>query len=61
MDRFIQHHLEELQSQHEMRNLIVELSAKITAHQSRVHQVLYSEPLRHVEVAQLVMVGMAAD
>ena len=34
---------------------------KITAHQSRVHQVLFSESLRHAEVAQLVLVGMAAD
>ena len=61
MERFIQHCLEELQSQQEMRHLVVELSSKITAHQSRVHQVLCSEPLRHTEVAQLVMVGMAAD
>ena len=61
MERFIQHHLEELQSQEEMRHLIEELSAKIAAHRSRVCQVLCSEPLRHAEVAQLVMVGMAAD
>ena len=61
MERFIQHRLEELQSQEEMRHLIEELSAKIAAHRSRVHQVLHSEPLRHAKVAQLVMVGMAAD
>ena len=61
MERFIQHHLEELQSQQEMRHLVVELSSKITAHRSRVCQVLRSEPLKHTEVAQLVMVGMAAD
>ena len=61
MERFIQHHLEELQSQQEMRHLVVELSSKIMAHQSRVCQVLCSEPLKHTKVAQLIMVGMAAD
>ena len=61
MEKFMQHHLEELQSQQEMRHLVVELSSKITAHQSWVHQVLRSEPLRHAGVALLVMVGMAAD
>ena len=61
MERFIQHRLEELQSQQETRHLVVELSSKITAHRSRVCQVLCSEPLRHAEVAQLVMVGMATD
>ena len=39
----------------------MELSSKITAHHSRVHQVLCSEPLRHAEVARLVLVGMAAN
>ena len=39
----------------------MELSSKITAHCSRVHQVLRSEPLRHAKVARLVLVGMAAD
>ena len=39
----------------------MELSSRITDHRSRVHQVLPSEPLRHAEVAQLVMVGMATD
>ena len=61
MEKFMQHHLEELQSQQEMRNLVTELSSKITAHQSRVRQVLHSEPLRNPKVAQLVLVGMAAD
>ena len=61
MERFMQHCLEQLQSQQEMKHLVMELSSKITAHCSRVCQVLRSEPLRHAEVAQLVMVGMAAD
>ena len=61
MEKFIQFHLEELQSQQETRHLVVELSSRITDHQSRVRQVLCSEPLRHPEVAPLVLVGMAAD
>ena len=61
MEKFIQFHLKELQSQQETRHLVVELSSRITDHRSRVHQVLHSEPLRHAEVAQLVLVGMAAD
>ena len=61
MEKFIQYCLEELQSQQETRHLVVELSSKITDHQSRVYQVLHSEPLRHAEVAQLVLVGMATD
>ena len=61
MEKFMQHRIEELQSQQEMKHLVMELSSKITAHHSRVCQVLRSEPLRHVEVAQLVLVGMAAD
>ena len=60
-EKFMQHHLEELQSQQETRHLVVELSSKITAHQSWLCQVLHSKPLRHAEVAQLVMVGMATD
>ena len=61
MEKFIQFHLEELQSQQETRHLVGELSSRITDHQSRVHQVLRSEPLRHPKVAPLVLVGMAAD
>ena len=51
MEKFIQYHLEELQSQQETRHLVVELSSKITDHRSRVCQVLCSEPLRHARVA----------
>ena len=61
MERFMQHCLKELQSHQETKHLVVELSSKITAHQSRVHQVLHSQPLRHAEVARLVLVGMAAN
>ena len=61
MEKFIQFHLKELQSQQETRHLVMELSSRITDHRSRVCQVLCSEPPRHAEVAQLVLVGMAAD
>ena len=61
MEKFIQFHLEELQSQLETRHLVGELSSRITDHQSRVRQLLHSEPLRHPEVVLLVLVGMAAD
>ena len=61
MEKFIQSCLEELQSQQETKNLIGELSSKITDHRGRVCQLLRSEPLRHPEVVPLVLVGLAAD
>ena len=61
MEKFIQFHLKELQSQQETKNLIGELSSRITNHRGRVHRLLSSEPLRHPKVIPLVLVGMAAD
>ena len=61
MGKFIRSHLEELRSQQETRNLIGELSSRITDQRGRVHQLLHSEPLRHPEVVLLILVGMAAD
>ena len=61
MEKFIQFHLEELWSQQETKNLIGELSSRITDHRGRVRQLLRSEPLRHPEVVPLVLVAMAAD
>ena len=61
MDRFLHHRLEELRSQADMRNLIESLSQRVAAHQSRMHQIVYSEPLKHVEVTLRVSIGMAAD
>ena len=61
MEKFIQFCLEELQTQQETKNLIGELSLKITDHQGRVCQLLHSEPLRHPKVVPLVLVDMAAD
>ena len=61
MDRFLQHRLEDLCSQADMRNLIESLSQRVAAHQSRVRQIVYSEPLKHVEVALRVLMGMTVD
>ena len=61
MGKFIRSRLEELRFQQETRNLIRELSSRITDHQGRVCQLLRSEPLRHPEVVPLILVGMAAD
>ena len=58
---FIQFRLKELRSPLETRNLIGELSSRITDHRGQVRELLRSEPLRHPEVAQLIMVGLAAD
>ena len=61
MERFLQHHLAELHSQSDTRNLIDSLSQRIAAHQSRVHQIMYKEPLKHIEVILWVLLGLAAD
>ena len=61
MERFLHHHLEELHSQTDMKNLIDSLSQRIAAHQSRVHQIVYSEPLENIEVTPWVLLGVTAD
>ena len=61
METFIQTCLKELRSPQETKNLIEELSSRITDHRGRVRELLRSEPLRHPEVAPLIMVGLAAD
>ena len=61
LETFIQFCLEELRSPPETRNLIGELSSRITDHRGRVHELLRSEPLRHPEVTPLILVGLAAD
>ena len=61
MQRFLHHHLEELHSQTDMKNLIDSLSQRIAAHQSRVHQIVYSKPLENIEVTLQVLLGVAAD
>ena len=61
MEKFIQSRLEELHSPQETKNLIEELSSRITNHRGRVRELLCSEPLRHPEVVPLIMVGLAVD
>ena len=61
METFIQSRLEELRSPQETKNLIGELSSRVTDHRGRVRELLRSKPLRHPEVIPLVMVGLAAD
>ena len=61
METFIQSCLEELRSPQETKNLIGELSSRVTDHRGRVHELLCSKPLRHPEVILLIMVGLAAD
>ena len=61
MEKFIQSCLKELRSPQETKNLIGELSSRVTDHRGRVPELLCSEPLRHPEVIPLIMVGLAAD
>ena len=61
MERFLHHCLEELHSQTDMKNLIDSLSQRIATHQSRVCQIVYSEPLENIEVTLWVLLGVAAD
>ena len=61
METFIQSCLKELRSPQETKNLIGELSSRVTDHRGRVCELLHSEPLRHPEVIPLVMAGLAAD
>ena len=61
METFIQSCLEELRSPQETKNLIGELSSRVTDHRGRVRELLRSEPLRHPEVILLIMVGLAVD
>ena len=61
METFIQFRLEELRSPQETKNLIRELSSRITGHRDRVRGLLRSKPLRYPEVAPLILVGLAAD
>ena len=57
MEKFLHHCLEELRSQTDMKNLIDSLSQRIATHQSRVHQIVYSEPMENIEV----ILQVAAD
>ena len=57
MERFLHHHLEELHSQADMKNLINGLFQRVAAHQSRARQIIYSEPMENIEVLLRVILG----
>ena len=61
MERFLHHHLEELHSQTDMKNLIDNFSKRIATHQSRAHQIVYGEPMENIEVLLWVILGLAVD
>ena len=61
MERFLHHRLEELRSQTDMKNLIDGLFQRIAAHQSRVRQIVYGEPMENIEVRLQVILGVAVD
>ena len=61
MERFLHHHLKELHSQTDMKNLIDCLSQRIATHQSRVHQIVYRESMENNEVTLWVILGVVAD
>ena len=61
MERFLHHRLKELHSQTDMKNLIDNLSQRIAAHQSRVCQLIFGEPMGNIEVLLRVILGVAVD
>ena len=61
MERFLHHHLKELRSQTDMKNLIDNLSQRIAAHQSRVRQLVFDKPMENIEVLLRVILGVAVD
>ena len=61
MERFLHHRLEELCSQTDMKNLLDSLSQRIATHQSRVHQIVYGEPMENIEVLLRVILRVAVD
>ena len=61
MERFLHHGLEELHSQANTKNLIDGLFQRIAAHQSRVSQIVYGEPMENIEVLLRVILGVAID
>ena len=61
MGEFLQSCLRELSSQTESRELIEELSWKMSAHASRVWELVQVPGLGDLEVSQRVIVGLAVD
>ena len=61
IERFLHHHLKELRSQTDMKNLIDGLFRRITTHQSRARQIVYGKPMENIEVLLWVILGVAVD
>ena len=61
MEEFLQSHLREISSQTESWELIEELSQKLSAHASRVWELVQVPELGKLEVSQRVIVGLVMD
>ena len=61
MEEFLQSHLREISSQTESRELIEELSWKLSAHTSRVRELVQVPKFGELEVSQRVIVGLEMD
>ena len=61
MGEFLQSHLREISSQTESRELIEDLSRKMSAHASRVRELIQVPRLGNPEVSQRVAVGLVVD
>ena len=61
MVEFLQSRLQEISSQTESQELIEELSWKMSAHASRVQELVQVPELGELEVSQRVIVGLAMD
>ena len=61
MNQFLYQCLRDLDSQTEMANLIGSLSQRMADHESWICEIMLSEPLKHPEVFQGVIMWMAAD
>ena len=61
MEEFLQSHFKEISSQTESQELIEELSQKLSAHTSRVRELVQVPELGELEVSQQVIVGLAMD
>ena len=61
MERFLHHHLEELYSQTDTKNLIYGLFERVATHQRRARQIVYGEPMENIKVLLRVILGVAVD
>ena len=60
-EEFLQHHLQEINSQTESRELIEGLTRKLSAHASRVQELVSVPKLVEEEVSHRVTIGLAAN